>query len=178
MSRSIEITIISSENLQENKKALKGNTFVTVQCDGNRDEMSTTKVDSEGGSYPSWNEKLVMDVPLHARFITIEVKCKTRGNSSSSIGMARIPVSDFIGGYVPENQLQFLSYRLWDNKVSRNGIVNISIRVKVSQNNYCSNSMSSAVNGVPVTGVPVAGNGSTRVVTGIPAAWLNYQRNI
>jgi hypothetical protein len=175
----MEITILSAENLEENKKAIKGNvnTFVTVQCDGSNDELNATKLDSKGGSYPSWNEKLVMDVPLHARFITIEVKYKTRGNSSTSVGMARIPVSDFIGGYVHENQLQFLSYRLWDSRVRRNGVVNISVRVKVSQKNSCSNSMSSTVNGIPVTGVPVAGNGSTGVVTGIPAGWLNYQRN-
>ncbi|GAU31123.1 hypothetical protein TSUD_212300 [Trifolium subterraneum] len=177
MSRTIEITILSAENLQENKKAIKGNTFVTVQCDGSNNELSTTKLDSGGGSYPTWNEKLVIDVPLHARFITIEVKYKTRG-SSSSVGMARIPISDFIGGYVNENQLQFLSYRLWDNRVRRNGVVNISTKVKLSQQNSCSNSILSTVNGVPVTGIPVAGNGSTRVVTGIPAIWLNYQRNI
>ncbi|XP_045804401.1 BON1-associated protein 2-like [Trifolium pratense] len=177
MSRTIEITILSAENLQENKKAIKGNTFVTVQCDGSSDELSTTKIDWEGGSYPKWNEKLVIDVPSHARFITIEVKYKIRG-SSSSIGMARIPVSDFIGGYVHENQLQFLSYRLWDNRVRRNGVINISTKVKFSQQNSCCNSISSTGNGVPVTGIPVAGNGSTSVVTGIPAVWLNYQRNI
>ncbi|CAK8560886.1 unnamed protein product [Lathyrus sativus] len=177
MSQTLEITILSAENLQENKKAIKGNTFVTVQCDGSSDEASTTKLDSEGGSYPTWNEKLVMNLPMHARFVTIDVRYKTRG-SSSSVGMARIPVSDFIGGYVHENQLQFLSYRLWDNRVRRNGIVNISVKVKVSQPNSCSSSMSSAVNGVPVTGVPVAGNGSNRVVTGIPAVWLNYQSSL
>ncbi|GAU29213.1 hypothetical protein TSUD_362030 [Trifolium subterraneum] len=178
MSQTIEITILSAENLQENKKTIKGNTFVTVQCDGSNDESSTTKLDSEGGSCPTWNEKLVIDVPLHARFITIEVKYKTRGSSSSSVGIARIPVSDFFGGYVHENQLQFLSYRLWDDRVRRNGVVNISTKVKLSQQNSCSNSISSTVNGVPVTGIPVAGNGSNRVVTGIPTGWLNYQRNI
>ncbi|KAI5421609.1 BON1-associated protein 2 [Lathyrus oleraceus] len=178
MSQTLEITILSAENLHENRKAIKGNTFVTVQCDGSNDEASTTKLDSEGGSYPRWNEKLVMNVPMHARFVTIDVRYKTRGTSSSSVGMARIPISDFIGGYVHENQLQFLSYRLWDNRVRRNGVVNISVKVKMSQPNSCSNSMSSAVNGVPVTGVPVAGNGSNRVVTGIPAVWLNYQSSL
>jgi Ca2+-dependent lipid-binding protein len=178
MSQTIEITILSAENLQENNKAIKGNTFVTIQCDGSNNEVSTTKLDSEGGSYPTWNEKLVIDVPLHARSVTIEVKYKTRG-SSSSVGMARIPVSDFLGGYVHENQLQFLSYRLWDNRVRRNGVVNISVKVKMSQQSSCSNSMSSTVNGVPVTGVPVTGNGScSRVAAGIPAVWLNYQRHI
>jgi len=178
MSQTIEITILSAENLQENNKGIKGNTFVTVQCDGSNNELSTTKLDSEGGSYPTWNEKLVIEVPLHARFITIEVKYKTR-SSSNSVGMARIPVSNFLGGYVHENQLQFLSYRLWDNRVRRNGVVNISVKVKMSQQNSCSSSMSSTVSGVPVTGVPVTGNGSfSGVVTGIPAVWLNYQRHI
>lgn len=177
MSRTIEITILSGENIQANKRPIKGNTFVTVQSDGSS-EVGTTKVNSEGGSYPSWNDKLVIDVSLHARFITIDVKCKTSSRGSgNSVGMARIPISDFIGGYVVENQLHFLSYRLWDNKVRRNGVVNISVKVKASQNS-CSNSVSSSVNGVPVTGVPVGGNGSTGVVTGIPAVWLNYQRNI
>ncbi|CAI8607191.1 unnamed protein product [Vicia faba] len=178
MSRTLEITIISAENLQENKKAIKGNTFVTVQCEGSNDEASTTKLDSEGGSYPRWNEKLVMEVAMHARFVTIDVRYKTRGNGSSSVGVARIPISDFIGGYVHENQLQFLSYRLWDNRVRRNGVVNISVKLKLSQPNSCSNSMSSMVNGVPVTGVPMAVNGSNRVVTGIPAVWLNYQSSL
>ncbi|XP_058745579.1 BON1-associated protein 2-like [Vicia villosa] len=178
MSQTLEITILSAENLLENKKAIKGNTFVTVQCDGSNDEVSTTGLDSEGGSYPTWNEKLVMEVPMHARFVTIDVRYKTRGTSSCSVGVARIPISDFIGGYVHENQLQFLSYRLWDNRVRRNGVVNISAKVKVSQQSSCSNSMSSLVNGVPVTGVPVAGNGSNRIVTGIPAVWLNYQSSL
>lgn len=177
MSRTVEITILSAENLQMNKKPIRGNTFVRVQSDASSD-TSATKVDSEGGSYPSWNEKLVMDAPLHARFITVEVKCKTSSTGSKSVGVARIPVSDFVGGYVPENQLHFLSYRLWDGKVRRNGVVNVSVRVKVAQQQpqqHLCNSNSTSLSAV--TGVPVAGNRSTGVVTGIPAIWLNYQRN-
>ncbi|XP_014497601.1 BON1-associated protein 2-like [Vigna radiata var. radiata] len=179
MSRTVEVTVLSAENLQMNKKPLRGNTFVTVHSDATTDAGAVTKVDSEGGSYPSWNEKVVVNVPLHARFITVEVKSKTSSSSSltgsNSIGVARIPVSDFIGGYVPENQLHFLSYRLWDGNVRRNGVINISVRVKAPERSSCSsNSMPFAA----VTGVPVAGNGSTGVVTGIPALWLNYQRNI
>lgn len=186
MSRTVEFTILSAENLQVNKRHIKGNAFVTVQSDASSD-VATTKVDNNSSSegYPSWNEKVAVEVPLHARFITIEVKCKTSlsfigsiSNNSSVVGIARVPVSDFVGGYVPENQLHFLSYRLWDSKVRRNGVINISVRVKASQhsNSNCSGSMT----GVPVTGVPVAAgtNCSTGVVTGIPAVWLNYQRNI
>ncbi|BAU00377.1 BON1-associated protein [Vigna angularis] len=180
MSRTVEVTVLSAENLQMNKKPVRGNTFVTVHSDAGTDAGAVTKVDSEGGSYPSWNDKVVVNVPLHARFITVEVKSKTTSSSSSltgsnSVGVARIPVSDFIGGYVPENQLHFLSYRLWDGNVKRNGVINISVRVKVSERSSCSsNSMPFAA----VTGMPVAGNGSTGVVTGIPALWLNYQRNL
>ncbi|KAK7349554.1 hypothetical protein VNO77_07005 [Canavalia gladiata] len=185
MPRTVEITILSAENLQMNKKSIKGNAFVTVQSDA-RNEVCSTKVDSEGGSYPSWNEKVVIEVPSHARFITAEVRCKTSSTGSNSVGFARIPVSDFVGGYVPENQLHFLSYRLWDGKVKRNGVINISVRVKVAQaqhhscnSNSNSNSNSfTAAKGVPVTGVPVAGNGSTGVVTGIPALWLNSRTNL
>ncbi|XP_061340188.1 BON1-associated protein 2-like [Gastrolobium bilobum] len=168
MSRTVEITILKAENLQVNKRFIRGNAFVTVQTDACSD-VSTTKVDSEGGSYPSWNEKVIINVPLHASFIIVEVKCKTSSTGSNSVGMAKIPVSDFIGGYVPENQVHFLSYRLWDSKCRRNGVINVSVRVKVSEHS-CSNSMS-----LPVKGVPVAGNGLTGVVTGIPAVWLNYQ---
>lgn len=171
MSRTIEITILSAEDLQVNRKHIKGKAFVEVQSDASS-EVGTTKVDSNNGSYPSWNEKIVMDVPLHSRFITIDVRCRTSSTASNSIGMARIPVCEFVGGYVPENQLQFLSYRLWDSKVRRNGVINISVRVKVSHHS-CSGSIP-----LSATGVPVAGNGSTGVVTGIPAVWLNYQRNL
>ncbi|CAJ1928867.1 unnamed protein product [Sphenostylis stenocarpa] len=177
MSRTVEITILSAENLQVNRKPVKGNTFVAVHSDASSDASPVTKVDSEGGSYPSWNEKVVVNVPLHARFITVEVKCKTSSSStgSNSVGVARIPVSDFIGGYVPENQLHFLSYRLWDCNVRRNGVINISVRVKVPERSSCT---SNSVSFSAVTGVPVAVNGSTGVVTGIPALWLNYQRNL
>ncbi|KAK7390020.1 hypothetical protein VNO78_25318 [Psophocarpus tetragonolobus] len=170
-SRSVEITILSAENLQMNKRAIRGNAFVTVKSDASSN-TSATRVDSEGGSYPSWNEKVVMDVPFHARFITVEVKCKTSSTGSNSVGVARIPVSDFIGGYVPDNQLHFLSYRLWDGKVRRNGVVNISVRVKVAEHHSNSTPLPP-----PVTGVPLPSHPSTGLVTGIPALWLNYQTN-
>ena len=165
MSRSVEITILSAENLQMNKKSIKKNAFVTLQSDGSSDACST-KVDTEGGSYPSWNEKVVMDVPLHARFITAEVNCRA-STGDKSVAMARIPISDILGGYVPQNQVHFLSYRLWDSKVRRNGVINISVRVKVPEM-----ALPPPANGLPVKGVTVAANGSNGVVAGIPINWL------
>ncbi|KAL1329572.1 hypothetical protein HN51_046690 [Arachis hypogaea] len=166
-SRSFEITILSAENLRTNKTSIKKNVFVKIQTDGNG-EVRTTKVNGEGGSYPSWNEKVVMEVPLHARFITLEVNCKaTMG--IKSVGIAMIPVSDIVGGFVPQNQVQFLSYRLWDSKVNRNGVINISVRVKMPE---ISSLLPPAINGLPAQGVPVTGKSSNAVVTGIPINWF------
>ena len=167
MSRTLEINVISAEKLQLNRKSIKQNVFVCVQSDPTN--ICTTKMDTERGSYPSWKEKLKLDMPLHASFLTVEVKCKT-STGIKSVGTARIPVSDFIGGYVPENQLHFLSYRLWDSKVRRNGIINVSVRVKSPE---YSSSMSQPA---PVQGMPVAELSPAGVVTGIPV-WPNYQRN-
>lgn len=166
MSRTIEITILSAENLHVNKKYIKKKAlFVSLQSDSISSDICccSTKVNSEEGGFPSWNEKLVMELPLNARFITAEVKCKaaSRGvNSCKSIGMARIPVSDFLDHIVQENQVQFLSYRLRDSEMRRNGVINVSVSVKVPEYS------------LPVTGMPVAGDGSTRVVIGVPV-WLS-----
>ncbi|QHO42934.1 BON1-associated protein 2-like [Arachis hypogaea] len=107
-SRSFEITILSAENLRTNKTSIKKNVFVKIQTDGNG-EVRTTKVNGEGGSYPSWNEKVVMH--------------------GSSIAC----------------------------KVNRNGVINISVRVKMPE---ISSLLPPAINGLPAQGVPVTGKSS------------------
>ncbi|CAA2992930.1 BON1-associated 2-like [Olea europaea subsp. europaea] len=125
-SRMIEITVISCEDLRVNRRQLvKKNAFVIVQTGSSR----TTKMDKDGGSYPIWNERLVMELPMHARFINVEVQCKAFSGGNKLVGTARIPVSDFSGGYLPENYLSFLSYRLRDRNEERNGIINLSVKV-------------------------------------------------
>lgn len=166
MTRIVEISILSAEDLRINGKPIRKNAFVSVQADPSN--VRETKMDTEGGGYPSWREKLVVDVPLNASFIIAEVKCKTL-TGIKSVGTARVPVSDFVGGYVPENQLHFLSYRLWDSKIRRNGVLNISVRVKVPE--YSPAAVSQPVKGVPA-GIG-SGNGSTGIATGIPV-WSNY----
>lgn len=126
-SRTVEITVLSGENLRLDKKQVKKNTFVVVQTD--LFNCHTTRIDTVGGAYPSWNEKLVMELPMDARCVSLEVQTKT-SSGNRSIGSAKIPVSDFIGGYAPENYLHFLSYRLRDAKWEKNGIINVSVRVK------------------------------------------------
>ncbi|KAK4266785.1 hypothetical protein QN277_023659 [Acacia crassicarpa] len=166
MAHRLEITVLSAEDIRVNGKHVKKNVFVCLQSpdSGRLDETRMTGMESEGGgSHPKWNEKVEMEIPVHARFITAEVKEKSSiMGSVTSIGMARIPVSDFMGGYVLENQVQFLSYRLWDKKCTKNGVINLSVRVKVSE--HC---------GKVVKGVPVGNSDDCHgVVRGIPV-WLN-----
>lgn len=155
-SRTLEITILSAEDLRIHNKSVKKNAFVVVQTDSFNSK--TTKMNGKGGSSPSWNDKLVMDMPMHTRFVTLQVKCKSSGGEDKTVGLVRIPVTDFIGGYSPEACLQFLSYRLRDPKGLKNGILNFSVRLKEPLQ-ACS---SQAV------GIPIDGRNYFGVVTGIP----------
>ncbi|XP_028769083.1 BON1-associated protein 2-like [Neltuma alba] len=163
MAHKLEITVLSAEDLRINRKLVKKNVFVCLQSpeSGRPDETWTTGMESEGGSHPKWNEKVEMEVPVHARFITAEVREKGTMGCVTSIGMARIPVSDFMGNYLPESRVHFLSYRLWDRKCSKNGVINVSVRVKFSEQ-HCRT----------VKGVPVGNSDCSGVVRGIPV-WLN-----
>ncbi|CAA2969102.1 BON1-associated protein 2-like [Olea europaea var. sylvestris] len=162
-SKTIEITVISGEDLCVNRRQrVKKNAFVIVQTDSSR----ATKMDTDGGSYPVWNEKFVMELPMHARFINVEVQCKAFTGGNNLIGTARIPVSDFSGGYLPVNYLSFLSYRLRDGNGEKNGIINLSVKVIGPENTSCAASCST-----PWTAVPVDNKFSGGIVTGIPVPY-------
>ena len=159
-SRTIEITVLSAENLRIDRRSIKKNAFVVVRSNGGSD-FRTTGIDVDGGSNPNWNEKLLLELPVHATALTVYVYCKT-STGDRLIGTATVPITDFSGGYVPENYLHFLSYRLKDQRGERNGIINLSARTKVpSAPEYsCSAASSSAVgkndfgSGV-VIGIPI-----------------------
>ncbi|XP_043718058.1 BON1-associated protein 2-like [Telopea speciosissima] len=124
--RSLEITIISAEGLSLDGRSVKKNAFVIVRTDSLN--QVATSIDSEGGSYPSWNQKLKpISLPNSVLFITVEVQCKT-SLGMRSVGTAKISVSEFIGDYTPPQYLHFLSYRLRDRKGERNGIINFSVK--------------------------------------------------
>ncbi|XP_068331309.1 BON1-associated protein 2-like [Pyrus communis] len=173
-SRTLEIKVISAENLQLDRKPIKKNASVTVRTDTNS-QFRTTDMDTEGGAYPRWNETLVLDLPTHSKSITVEVQCKT-SSSVRTIGTATIPASDFVGGYVPEGYLHFLSYRLRDHKGERNGIINISVSME-AQKMYAyasSTTWSNSTMGFPATGNKSFGSG---VVTGVPVWYGVYQKD-
>ncbi|OIT31064.1 PREDICTED: BON1-associated protein 2 [Nicotiana attenuata] len=164
-SRVLEITVISGENLRESRKQwVKKNAFVNIRTTDSCNK--TTKMDKEGGSYPVWNEKLIVDLPTHAVNLTVEVQCKT-SYGIKTIGIARVPTSDFIGGFLPEDYLHFLSYRLRDEKGEKNGIINFSVKVKNAppHTTGCASAYSQQWTAAPVA---VGSKDSCEVVTGIP----------
>ncbi|KAJ8900518.1 hypothetical protein K2173_025295 [Erythroxylum novogranatense] len=168
----LEIVIFSAENLSLDKKPVKRNTFVVVKTDPFNSK--STKADFEGESSPSWNEKLVMVMPMYARFITLQVLCRV-GSVDRVIGNVDVPASDFLGKYcsAPEWYEHILSYRLKNEKGEKNGIVNLSIKISdkgspapVTRNNKSKPCASSSK---PAMGVPVGpGRHDGGVVMGIP----------
>lgn len=161
--------MISAEDLLLTQtRRVKKNAFVIIRTDSNVQEQRTS-VDKEGGSYPAWNEKVMMEFPMHARFVMVEVRCRTMSGGNRIIGSAKIPVTDFVGGFLPENHLHFLSYRLRDVGGGRNGIINLSLRVVNSSLNSPQNQgfdeISCLEKGFQVSGRVVD---TDRVVMGIP----------
>lgn len=168
-SRLLEVTVISGENLLDNRKQpVKKNVFVNIKTDSYSSNLQTTKLDKEGGSNPTWNEKLIVDLPMHASHLTVEVQCK---NSSGikTVGIARVPTSDFIGGFLPEDYLRFLSYRLRDEKGKKNGIINFSVRVKNAPPGPPQSAAGcAAAYSLQWTAAPVNRGSSWGVATGVP----------
>ncbi|KVH91159.1 BON1-associated protein 1-like [Cynara cardunculus var. scolymus] len=126
-SRDIELTIISAESLSlTGNRRVKKNPFVVIKIESNADEA--TEMDTGNGPNPTWNQKFFMNMPMNARFLTLEVRCR-KFSGDHLIGSAWVPTSDFDGGYFPMNYLHLLSYRLRDRNGERNGIINISIKI-------------------------------------------------
>ena len=137
-SRTIEVTVISGENVHVKEEAyvvvraesLKSCTTKMAK-DTNTASGCTKDDNKSSSSFLSWNEKLLLDMPLHARSITFEVQCKN-SKGARPVGVARIAVSEILGygGDVhDENCLHVLSYRLRDWEGRRNGIIHFAVRV-------------------------------------------------
>ncbi|KAF3582721.1 hypothetical protein DY000_02036050 [Brassica cretica] len=192
--RSLEIELISAEGLKVNGKPVKRQTFGVVRID--QETHHKCKVDEQGGSYPIWQDRIKTEMAVDGsvRFITVEVFYKTSGGAEKNVGVAKIPVTDFMGGFAPRGHLNFLSYRLRDAYGDKSGIVNVSIMVKpdFSDVKYPSPSLPSLgytacssqavrANGQmwrPMTSSSMAtttGYGG-RIVTGVPVNWPAYQR--
>ncbi|XP_057450773.1 BON1-associated protein 2-like [Lotus japonicus] len=185
--RTLELTILSAEDLRVDRKPATRDVFVVVQAESTH--ATAVSGDEYGGGFHSWNQKFSVNLNMNTKFITFEVNCKTRSGSVKDIGVVRIPVSDFLGGLVPDTFLRFLSYRLKDRYGNPNGIINFSVRA-VSPGGKSGGGGSTAVDKVDGFSVPAAaadkiGGGSCGgsqvpaggVVTGIPVSW-NHAKNV
>ncbi|MED6121274.1 hypothetical protein PIB30_028524 [Stylosanthes scabra] len=130
----LEITIISGENICVDRTPIAENIFVTVRAESLN--CCTTKIVSENGGTIAWNEKFILDIPMHAKSITFEVQCK-KYKAARPVGVARIGVLDVLVGQniasstENNNGVRMLSYELraWDGR--RNGVIHFSVRVVV-----------------------------------------------
>ncbi|QHO22894.1 uncharacterized protein DS421_12g359020 [Arachis hypogaea] len=136
-SRTIEITVISGENVH-----VKEESYVVVRAESLK--SCTTKAaknthiiinNNHSSSLISWNEKLLLEIPMHARSITFEVQCKnSRASSARPVGVARIAISDILlggSGFGSDSDRDgdnVLSYRLRDWDGRRNGVIHFSVR--------------------------------------------------
>lgn len=168
--QSLELTVMSADNLCHRKKKVTKNAFVVVKT--NSCQESTTKMPIENGCGTlTWNEKLAIELLPHAGFLSVEVHYKASSGKTKLVGEAKVPVSDFMVGFLPTTHLQLLSYRLSNTEGERSGVINISVRVKGPQTlpYRCSDGTT-----VPEIGVPMSGGKRFGgVVTGVPAAWYS-----
>ncbi|KAL2335909.1 hypothetical protein Fmac_010355 [Flemingia macrophylla] len=163
-SRTLEITVISGENIRVTEDA-----YVVVRAES-LNCCTTRTAKDDGSNLLSWNHKFSLHVPLHARSITFEVQCN-KFKGFRPIGVARIALSDLLGGAVPENQLQVFSYGLRDWEGKRNGV----IRFAVGEAALPEECLKSAVEPVArrgcgdrFVGIKVADYISNEVVGGVP----------
>ncbi|EOA22316.1 hypothetical protein CARUB_v10002917mg [Capsella rubella] len=136
MSRKIEITGISAEDLVYKKRRVKKNAYVAFDTAGKyMKQPMRTSVDEISGNYPMWEDKLETEFSPGKEAVTatsvmyVQVLCRSSAGEDHCVGTARVPVKDFTGEYAPEGFLHCLSYRLWDESGCRNGIVNFSVRI-------------------------------------------------
>lgn len=182
--KKLELTIISAEDLRLGRKPATKNLYVVVRPESINSyttgmAAATEEGNSNNTNNPSWNQKFLVDVPMHARCITFEVKCKTSTGGVKDVGVARVAVSEFLGGVVPDHCLQFLSYRLRDWEGRRNGVLNFSVKAVESPGYVAAPVMKPTTMekvgscGFRMRGAIGAASSSGGVVTGIPVSWKN-----
>ncbi|KAL6004506.1 hypothetical protein ACLOJK_005059 [Asimina triloba] len=117
----LEITVYSAEGLQIGGRPIEKNAFATVRTTDSSGSCQATGVDRDGGSYPSWKEKLLVRLPPRDQSILVEGGEGDRDGQYPHVGNP--------DDYVPPDQLHFLSYRLRKGDGERNGIINLSIKM-------------------------------------------------
>ncbi|CAI8607184.1 unnamed protein product [Vicia faba] len=172
ISRTLEITVISGENIHASEDA-----YVVVRGESlNCHTTKTVKANGVGdkSSFLSWNEKFLLDMPLHARSITFEVQ-SNKFKGVRPIGVARIALVDILDGNESENCMQVLRYRLRDWEGRKNGVIHFGVRVVVPEKiSVTTPEIDTLMNGKKNYG----GKNSNGLVIGIPIWWNYYPNSI
>ncbi|KAL9228944.1 hypothetical protein vseg_004470 [Gypsophila vaccaria] len=186
-SSSMEIEIRYVEGLTIGNKLIHKNVFVAVSTIGQvytRNQVISTQLCHDGETNPTWNEKLVTPIPIDTKSILLDIRQKTR-SKEKSIAVAKVPMSDFVGAYTPQNHVHFLSYRLRDCHGEPNGIINFCVNVKGLSSGHQSgrDNKPSQIQGYSTYGqsyVPKTCSSTSNfndVVVGVPAQWSNTWRS-
>ncbi|KAG5053715.1 hypothetical protein JHK85_006225 [Glycine max] len=127
--RTLEITVMSGENICVDRSSGAENVYVVVRAESLN--SCTTKTVNEDKGVHAWNEKLLLDIPTHARSVTFEVQCK-KYKGVRPIGVARIALSDFLSNdtkIVSESVPQMYCYGLRNWEGRQNGVIHFSVKV-------------------------------------------------
>ncbi|KAF1889147.1 hypothetical protein Lal_00024469 [Lupinus albus] len=134
--RTLEITVISGENISIDQNPTAENVYVVVRPESIN--CYTTKMTKGEEGLHAWNEKFLLDIPMHAKLITFEVQCK-KYKGFRPIGVARIALSELIGNEWKEsNLIQMFSYWLRDWDGRRNGVIHFLMRIAAAAVEDCS----------------------------------------
>ena len=125
--RALEVTVISGENFCVDRTPVTENIYVAVRAESLKCWTTKPAKQEVKSLSTSWNEKLMVEVPLHAQSITLEVQCKTPRGVVRSIGLARIAIRDVIPK--DEKCCEVLSYRLRNWEGRKSGVINFSVKV-------------------------------------------------
>ncbi|CAL0318338.1 unnamed protein product [Lupinus luteus] len=179
--RTLEITVMSGENIRVDQNPTPEDVYVVVRPESIN--CYTTKMAKGEEGLHAWNEKFLLDIPMHAKSITFEVQCK-KYKGFRPIGVARIALSELVDGQGKENNcIQMFSYRLRDWDGRRNGVIHFSVRITavvvenhscldvnpvkgIKRMNYCGYELQ-------VMGFQVNKMNSKDVVNSIPLWWSN-----
>lgn len=129
--RTLEVGILSGENLKDVKHLSKMKTYVAAWIDPY--VKYTTPPDEKGGVNPIWNEKFTFIVPegvmqQATSYLTIEILSKSL-TGDRTVGEVRIPLPEILKlGSGRSNELHFATYQVHRPSGRAQGALRLSFR--------------------------------------------------
>ncbi|CAK7335471.1 unnamed protein product [Dovyalis caffra] len=170
----MEITVISAEGLESKSSgpfSHRLRPFITIttyppnpQNSDKKCQVYRTRVDDQGGVNPTWGDKFHFPIDtafFHNRYSCIYIQLYTKRliKGQIQLGWCQVPVTDL--GFLPEDSVRYLSYRIRARDGTRApGVINLAIRLTRFQQ-------------VAVHPVPRASD-ECQTVIGIPLAMFSH----